>query len=220
MRTAVVLAGGDAIDASRPPTLPGDALVIAADSGVHQAEALGLRVDHVVGDLDSADADAIERAVAAGATVERHPEAKDFTDLELALEHAAREGVRQVLVLGGAGGRLDHLLGNVLLLASPRFATMRVEAVVADAHVTVVHGGAPAARLRGEPGSLVTLLPVGGAARGVVTDGLAYPLRSEDLRPGTTRGLSNVMVGRAASVALDAGTLLVVQPDGGTGGTS
>lgn len=220
MRTAVVLAGGDAIDASPPVPLPEGALVVAADSGLYQADALGLHVDHVVGDLDSAAPDAVDRAVAAGATVERHPEAKDFTDLELALEYVARQGAQHVVVLGGAGGRLDHLLGNVLVLTSARFAAIDVEAFVADAHLTVVHGGRPPVELRGSPGSLVTLLPVGGTARGVVTDGLVYRLDTEDLAPGTTRGVSNVMVGTVASVALDQGTLLVVQPDGGTGAAS
>jgi thiamine pyrophosphokinase len=220
MRTAVVLAGGDAIGASPPVPLPEGALVVAADSGLHQAEALGLHVDHVVGDLDSAAPDAVDRAVAAGATVDRHPEAKDSTDLELALEYAAQQGVQHVVVLGGAGGRLDHLLGNVLVLTSARFAAIGVEAFVAEAHLTVVHGGRPPVELRGSPGSLVTLLPVGGTARGVVTDGLAYRLDTEDLAPGTTRGVSNVMVGTVASVVLDQGTLLVVQPDGGKGAAS
>ena len=63
----------------------------------------------------------------------------------------------------------------------------------------------------------MTLLPVGGVARAVVTSGLEYPLADEDLEPGTTRGVSNVMTGKDASVALAAGTLLVVQPDAGRG---
>jgi thiamine pyrophosphokinase len=59
------------------------------------------------------------------------------------------------------------------------------------------------------------LLPVGGAARGIVTDGLRYPLRAEELAPGTTRGVSNELLGDRGSVRLSDGTLLVVQPFGG-----
>jgi thiamine pyrophosphokinase len=58
----------------------------------------------------------------------------------------------------------------------------------------------------------VTLLAIGGPARGIVTEGLRYPLRDEELAPGTTRGVSNELVGRSATVGLAAGTLLVVQP--------
>src|SRR2546423_1409528 len=61
-------------------------------------------------------------------------------------------------------------------------------------------------------GDLVTLLPAGGCARGITTKGLQYPLHGEDLLPGTTRGVSNVIVDHPVSVVLDEGTLLVVQP--------
>src|SRR6476646_2864971 len=82
-RAAIVLAGGDPVEPTLRTLLPDDAVVIAADSGLHQAEILGLHVDYVVGDLDSADPDAVERARVAGAVVERHPAEKDATDLAL-----------------------------------------------------------------------------------------------------------------------------------------
>ncbi len=63
-------------------------------------------------------------------------------------------------------------------------------------------------------GSLVTLLPVGGPARGIVTEGLQYPLRDETLTPGTTRGVSNVLATNEASVVLADGTLLVIHHPG------
>jgi thiamine pyrophosphokinase len=84
-----------------------------------------------------------------------------------------------------------------------------------DAHVAVVRGGQRAVEFDARIGEVLTLLPLGGAARGVTTTGLEYPLRKEDLEPGTTRGVSNVVVARPASVALDAGTLLAVRPEGG-----
>ena len=90
---------------------------------------------------------------------------------------------------------------------------MRVEAYVGASTITVVR---ERAELRGAPGDLVSLLAVGGAASGVRTEGLVYPLRGERLDAGSTRGVSNVFIGADASVELDDGTLLAVQP--GTGG--
>jgi thiamine pyrophosphokinase len=214
-RVAVVLAGGDPVEPHLRERLPDDVFVVAADSGVHAADALGLRADVVVGDFDSADPAVVDAHVERGATVERHPVAKDATDLELALDVALRHGVDRIVVVGGAGGRLDHYLANVALLASPRFAGVGLEAFFADAHVTVARGGEGALDVRGTPGETLTLLPVGGDARGVVTKGLEYPLHAEDLPAGTTRGVSNVIVDVPASVALAAGTLLVIRPEGG-----
>ncbi len=216
-RAAIVLAGGDPVEPHLSRLLAPDAVVIAADSGVHQAELLGLHVDYVVGDFDSADPAAIERARVAGAVIERHPAEKDATDLELALDVAREHGARLITVVGGAGGRLDHLLANFTLLASARFADLEIDARPGDAYVVVLQGGRPARTLVGRPGSLVTLLPVGGDACGITTDGLQYPLRGATLRPGTSRGVSNVLIASEASVVLDVGTLLVIQPFGGVG---
>ena len=56
---------------------------------------------------------------------------------------------------------------------------------------------------------------LGGAARGVRAKGLRYPLASEDLLPGSTRGVSNEFVEPNAVVDLDAGVLLAIQPTDG-----
>jgi thiamine pyrophosphokinase len=214
-RVAIVLAGGDPVASGMRRSLPDDAYVVAADSGVHLADGLGLHVDCVVGDMDSADPAAVDAAERAGATIERHPAEKDATDLELALLAAQRHGVDRVVIVGGAGGRLDHFLANVALLASPRFVELGIEARFGDARVRVARGGGPPVEIEGSPGDLVTLLPAGGSARGVTTKGLQYPLHGDDLPLGTSRGVSNVIVDAPASVALDDGTLLVVQPLGG-----
>ncbi|HUR49162.1 MAG TPA: hypothetical protein VMY88_06485, partial [Acidimicrobiales bacterium] len=57
--------------------------VIAADSGLDLAEAIGIRPDIVVGDLDSASPAAIARARNHGSEIEAHPAGKDQTDFEL-----------------------------------------------------------------------------------------------------------------------------------------
>jgi thiamine pyrophosphokinase len=208
-RRALVFAGGDELPTDAVIDLPADALVIAADSGVERAQAVGRAVDVAVGDFDSCDPAALARAEAAGTRVERHPAAKDATDLELALDTARAAGARRVTVVGGHGGRLDHLLANATLLAAPAFADLEIDARMGPALVTVVR---TTASLSGRVGELLSLLPVGGPAVGVRTEGLRYPLRREDLAPGTTRGVSNEFTDPVAVVALDAGVLVAVQP--------
>jgi len=204
-----VLAGGEPGPVV-PRRFPPGTYVIAADSGLHLAPALGLAVDLVVGDCDSVDAATLDAAAAAGTLVERHPAAKDETDLELALDAALRHDATRITVVEGAVGRVDHYLAHVLLIASPRFAAVEIEAFLDGTRIQVTHGRT--VELTGSPGDLVTLLPVHGPARGVVTGGLTYPLDGEDLPAGSTRGVSNIMVGTAATVGLSSGTLLVVQP--------
>jgi len=194
--------------------VPGAPTVVAADGGLDRAAALGLDVTVVVGDLDSVSADALAAAESAGARIVRHAEAKDATDLELALDEAVRLGAGRVLVVASAEGRLDHLLASLLLLASDRYADVELDALVGGALVHVVRG---TRSLAGAPGELLTLLALGGPAAGVSTDGLAYPLRAETLDPGSSRGVSNVFAAPEATVTVDRGVLLVVRPEHATG---
>src|SRR5690348_5635560 len=129
----VVFAGGDPVDDRVRAALPPRATIVAADSGLHSVLDLGLNADVVVGDMDSVDEAKLAAAIDAGARVEQHPADKDFTDLELALQDAERLGATELLVVGGAGGRLDHLLANQLLLASDAYADLRIEAIAGDA---------------------------------------------------------------------------------------
>lgn len=208
-QTIVVVAGGDAVDPAHLDPVARTAFVIAADSGIDRAHDLGLDVDLAVGDFDSVSDAALDAVTASGARVERHPTAKDATDLELALDAAMQRSPDRVLVVGGHGGRLDHFLANAVLLAAPRYGGVEIVAQMGQALVTVVRSTAV---LRGEPGDLVSLVPVHGGATGVTTDGLRYPLDDEDLGPGSTRGVSNELVATEANVRLAGGVLLAVQP--------
>ena len=114
MVTAVVFSGGP-VEGRHPAedvlsTLDAE-LAVAVDSGLELAQHLGWHVDLVVGDMDSVAPGALDRAESDGATVRRHPVAKDATDLELALEEAAAAGAGRVVVVGSPAGRMDHLLG-------------------------------------------------------------------------------------------------------------
>jgi len=194
--------------------VPGRGTVIAADGGLERAGELGLEVDVVVGDLDSVSSAALARAETAGTRIVRHPVAKDATDLELALDEAAALGARRVLVIASAGGRLDHLAASLLLLGAERYAALELDALVGDAVVAVVRGERT---LRGDPGDLVTLLPLGGVAKGVTTSGLEYPLAGETLSSGTTRGVSNVFLAGEAHVSVESGVLLAIRPGAAQG---
>jgi thiamine pyrophosphokinase len=138
-----------------------------------------------------------------------HPRAKDETDLELALQSAVREGAQEITVLGALGGRLDHTLANVLLLALPDFAGIPIRISEGEQEAILLRGG-EAIRLEGMSGDLVSLLPLGGDARGVSTEGLVWALRGDTLQFGSSRGVSNEMTGTEACIRVGEGILLVV----------
>ncbi len=206
----VVVANGE-LDASDVTWLDGAALVIAADGGAASLDRIGRVPDLLVGDLDSVDPHLVERLSAARTRVERRPVDKEASDTELAIESAREAGAVAIVLLGAVGGeRLDHELANLLLLADPALAGLDVRAVRGGTQVRAVRPG-ERLELGGSSGDLVTLLPVGGDAVGVTTEGLRWPLDAATLRMGRSRGLSNEVVRMPASVRTTGGTLLVIE---------
>ncbi len=190
------------------PPWPAD-VVIAADSGWYEARRLGIVPDELHGDLDSVlDVD-VDEAARLGVEIHRHPTDKDATDLELALDRAVVLGAERLLVVGPGGGRLDHQVGELLLLASEKYAEVVVEARLGGSTVHPVRGGPR--QISGRAGASLSIVPIAGPAT-VSTTGLRWPLVAEQLDPGSTRGISNEFDGDIATVGTDRGVVLVVVP--------
>jgi thiamine pyrophosphokinase len=207
---AVIVASGEP-DPADIRHLDGAELVIAANGGAHWLAAAGTSPSWLIGDMDSVSVELVTRLEASGTRVERHPTAKDASDLALAVERAVSLGADEIVILGALqGDRLDHELANVLLLADPvlRHHRVRIERGATTVRC-VVNGGR--LQLGGRQGDRVTLLPVGGPAVRVRTEGLRYPLDAETLLLGSPRGLSNEVVRPSAWVELDEGALLVIE---------
>ncbi|HWI61718.1 MAG TPA: thiamine diphosphokinase [Symbiobacteriaceae bacterium] len=207
---AVVLSAGQIADYERVRALAAGAeLVICADGGIRHAAALGLTPTLVLGDFDSAGSELIDNAAARGIPVERVPVEKDETDTHLAMEEAVRRGADEIVLLGGTGDRLDHTFSNLLLLPG---VPARVSVTVADAKnlIRLLRPGGrttvPAA-----PGSYLSLLPLSPEAKGVVAEGVKWPLDGATLRWGQSLGVSNQIVEDEAFIAVREGFLLVVQ---------
>ena len=209
MTVAVVFPSGDEPDSRILDDLPETGWVVAADAGADHARRLGIRVDVVVGDLDSIDAATLD-GLGPDTVVHQHPVDKDTTDLQLALDLVAEQtGIESVIVVGGIGGRFDHLLGNATVLSSAAYAGLDIVWLAGDARVTVVHDHA---RIHGHPGDVVSIIPMGGSAGGVSTTGLRWVLTDDDLVFGSGRGVSNEMTLAVAEVAIRSGCVMVVQP--------
>ncbi|WP_320130857.1 thiamine diphosphokinase [uncultured Sphaerochaeta sp.] len=89
---------------------PGD-FVIAADSGYDSARKLGFKVDLAIGDFDSTAL--FEEIKKIG--FEQHDRDKDESDTCLALQRATELTGNSYVLIGGGGGRLDHLFATYSL---------------------------------------------------------------------------------------------------------
>lgn len=203
----VIVLGGDPIPRRSLGEIPEERWVIAADSGLDHALALGLAVDLVIGDLDSVS----EQALDAYSTVPRqiHPPDKDATDFELAMDVAlAHDDLARLIVLGGHGGRIDHFLGNLAVISAPRLSQLEVEWIGADQRIHIVHRHVV---LHGHRDATVSLVPVTDRVEGVLTSGLVWELVDATLDRHSSRGISNRFKGPRAQVRIRSGVLAVIQ---------
>ena len=189
--------------------LQADDHLICADGGVRHCLAMGLQPAVIVGDLDSTPLEVVEDLVAQGVAVERHPPAKDQTDLELAIERALQDGADEILLLGALGGRLDQTLANLLILAQ-RDWLVPIRLAEENQLAQVLSPGKTIS-LDGQIGSTVSVVPLTPEVKGITFSGLAYPLENATLRLGSTRGISNEIASPPATVRIDEGKLLVIQ---------
>lgn len=210
---AVVFVNGKVEDCSALAAWlqPGDRL-IGADGGTLHLLALGLTPHAVVGDLDSLPTATVEKLAAQGVAIERHPRAKDKTDLELAIDRAVADGADRVLLLGAMGGRLDQSVANLMLLAQPRWPAV-IQLAEGNEIAQVLHGGQNLV-LEDAIGSTLSVLPLSPEVTGVSYVGMEYPLENATLTLGSTRGVSNTVTASPAVVSIAAGTLLIIHTVG------
>lgn len=205
----LIVAGGTRPDPLVVGALPEVDRCIAADSGADLALAAGLHVDLVIGDLDSVSEGGLDRARDMGAEVRSFPRDKDATDLELAIEAAHQEPLDRLIIIGLAGGRLDHALANIGALAAAARPGVDVDGLIGSARLAVIQGKRA---LEGALGETLSLLPVLGRVEGVTTSGLEYELRGEPLDAGSARGMSNRFIAREAVIEVRSGILVAIQP--------
>ena len=202
-----VFAGGDPVSPERIDGLGPADLVVAADSGADIAAGAAVAVDILVGDLDSMSRSAMERVFDDRTVIEAHSPDKDGTDLELALEVALHHDPSEIVFVGGGGGRLDHLLGNVGVIGSPAAGHVPVSWVTERETAYVIRGGRS---IPTTPGEVFSLIPIGSEARGVHVRHARWPLRDASLRFHSSLGISNVAVDEEVEIKVGEGAVLAV----------
>ena len=210
MQRAIIFANGEITPPypSRADFQPDD-WFIAADGGAIHFARLGITPHTLVGDFDSLTSVEVDRMAHQGVQIIRHPAHKDETDLELALLHAVKRDVRQIIVYGALGARWDMTIANLMLLAHPALQHTQLSLIDGNQQISLLRGG-QTLQLQSKRGDTVSFIPLSPEARGITTSGLEYPLHNGILTQGSPRGVSNVVIDEPCQVVMEEGMLVVV----------
>jgi Thiamine pyrophosphokinase len=132
---------------------------------------------------------------------------QDTNDADKSVRHCLELGFKVIHLLSADGGRQDQFLSGLEILfkysEQARLVSWtqmeRMEFIHRDWEEKIA------------PGTTLSMLPVFGGARGIVTKGLKYALNDQNLMPGKSpSGVSNLVVSNPVSIKIKKGRLLLV----------
>ncbi|WP_105152562.1 thiamine diphosphokinase [Streptococcus suis] len=98
-------------------------LYVGVDAGSLRLLDHSLPLDWAIGDFDSVTSEELGRIKDQAGRFLQAPAEKDDTDLELALKEIFKAYPQaQVRIYGALGGRMDHMMANLFLVAEPDLA--------------------------------------------------------------------------------------------------
>lgn len=182
--------------------------VIAADAGLRYLEDAGITANLIVGDFDTLS------YTPQGSNVIKLPTKKDDTDLFMALKEGMKAGYRQFHIYCGTGGRLDHTIANLQLLAHVSERGMQGFLFHKDCVLTMIANQGIV--LEAADSGYVSVFSYSETSVGVCLKGLKYELHDAVLTSRFPLGVSNELIGKEGGISVKDGMLLVSFPRGVT----
>ena len=181
--------------------------IICADGGYDHAAAAGIVPDMLIGDLDSItlpNDPAVKTLI--------FPSEKDDTDTGICLQTALDKGYRDIMIIGGLGGRLDHTMSNIQLIAGKCHLADRI--IIKDKTNSCTALNNSSITLPRVENQYVSVFPMT-ECRGVYESGVKYPLNDYHLPIGSTIGTSNEITEEYGTFSVTDGIMLVITSEEG-----
>lgn len=185
-----------------------DDFILCCDAGLRLAQQLNIRPHLIIGDFDSYTGSLPE-----GVPVQRLKRDKDDTDSMMATKYALAQGYDSLLYVAATGGRLDHLLGNLQMLAyvAQNAPGTAAEILGATERVWLLDDGGEM-EIHAPRDSTFSVLCHSDSAQGVHISGARFPLDGVELTNRFPLGVSNRIAGHCAKISVERGVLFVILP--------
>ena len=180
--------------------------VIAADAGFRYLRDADITPDLIVGDFDSLN------DIPQSGNILKFAAEKDDTVMFIALKEGIGAGYRSFHIYGGTGGRIDHTIANIQMLAYISERKMKGCLFHKDTVLIMMENR----KLIFDKGSLgyVSVFSYSEKSTGVYLRNLKYELVDATLTNSFQFGVSNELVGKESSITVENGVLLISFPRG------
>ena len=177
-------------------------IVIAADGGYKYLQRAGIKPDIVIGDFDS-----LGKAPEGEKIIRLKPE-KDVTDTYAAVSEGIKCGYSRFNIYGASGGRIEHTLANIQLIAS--LAEKNMQASIFDGSTVITAITAKTLRFDSAYNGYISIFAHSDKCTGVCLRGLKYPLENAELNNLFPLGVSNEFLGVESEIVIGNGTAIIV----------
>lgn len=182
--------------------------IICADGGAKYFIDLDTYPDIIVGDLDSIDEKTLSKMKRKNIKFYKFPEKKDKTDTELAIDYAVEIGGKEITLLGAIGTRLDHTLGNIMLLK--KLLKKGIKSKIINAH-NEIYITKDYLSLEGTEKDYISLIPLTEVVRGVTLKGFEYETTNKDFMMDSSFGISNKIINGKGEIEIKEGICLIIK---------
>ncbi|MCP3898434.1 MAG: thiamine diphosphokinase [Desulfobacteraceae bacterium] len=183
-------------------------IIICADGGANHLKNMGILPHVIIGDLDSINFQDKSFFKKNNIKFIKHPVDKDATDTELAADYAIKEKACDITFIGVSGSRLDHTLANIFLLKKITAKNIKCKIIDDNNEIFIVTDKLTVTRTTP---SFISIIPLTEKAEGVSTTGLKFPLTNDEIKFGTSIGISNEFLDNKATISVKKGVLIVTK---------
>ncbi len=171
----------------------GGKISVAADGGIRFFRKNKIIPDILIGDFDSAPR--LSKKYLNNIEVIQHPQKKNKTDSQLAVELTLERGAGVIEICGAlSNSEIDHALGNIFLLELVNKYKKKnqsdVSAYIIDSRKKIFLIKNESIEIIGKPGNYISIIPLEDNCR-IDFHGLAYPPPNKKLLMGDSLTLRN-----------------------------
>ena len=207
-KKAFIYTGGTVFDEYVTEKPEAGDLIIAADAGYLTAQKMGITPDVLLGDFDTLGVENIPD----GIECLRVPAEKNDTDTQLAVSTAIERGAKEIVIVGGLSGRLDHTLSTLAILEDLwERKNDRIYATLTDGKNRVRflrNSGTILPRSQYRYFSLIAADPL---VKGVTLEGCKYPLKNGRISRRHQWAVSNEITGNCTLIEIRRGGVWVIE---------
>lgn len=203
---ALIVGNGSDIDKSYIENFNFD-YVICADGGLEKVQKLNLIPDFILGDFDSVSNTVLENYKSLNIETVTFPAEKDYTDMELAINHAVIKGFKDIILVGATGTRLDHTVANMLLIEKYYKNNINIQILDNNNLIQMVTDNM---KIPFRKNHFISIIPLSESIEGLTLEGFKYPLHNVNVERGSTLCISNEISENLGVIKLNKGSAIVI----------